>query len=55
MSNRPSIYIIGSTATGKTLTSIELAKLLCSEIISADSMQLYKKANIVTAKATAEE
>lgn len=37
------VYIIcGPTASGKTAVAIELAKLLNSEIISADSMQIYK-------------
>lgn len=51
----PIIVILGSTATGKTKLSIELAKRFGSEIISADSMQIYKGLDISTAKATQEE
>lgn len=42
--------IVGPTASGKTALSIEIAKRLDGEIISADSMQIYKKMNIATAK-----
>lgn len=49
------IVIAGPTASGKTSTSIELAKKLNGEIISADSMQIYKYMNIGTAKPTEEE
>lgn len=50
------LFVIGSTASGKTKLSLELARLLGNvEIINADSMQLYKGADIMTAKATAEE
>lgn len=49
------ICIVGPTASGKTLLSIELAKRLNGEIISADSMQIYKGLNIATAKVTSEE
>ena len=49
------ICIVGSTASGKTGLSIELAKKLHGEIISADSMQIYKELNIATAKVTKEE
>ena len=47
--------ICGPTASGKTYVSIELAKILNAEIISADSMQIYKELNIGTAKPTKEE
>jgi tRNA dimethylallyltransferase len=40
------IVIVGPTASGKTKLSIELAKRLNGEIISADSMQIYKEMNI---------
>jgi len=54
--NKPKIIIIcGPTASGKTYVSIELAKILGGEIISADSMQIYKELNIGTAKPTKEE
>jgi len=49
------IVIAGATASGKTSLSIELAKLLNAEIISADSRQVYKEMNIGTAKPTIEE
>ena len=46
----PLVILSGPTAVGKTETSIELAKRLNGEIISADSMQVYKKMDIGTAK-----
>ena len=49
------IVIVGPTASGKTATSIRVAKELNGEIISADSMQIYKDMNIGTAKPTFEE
>lgn len=49
------IIIAGPTACGKTATSIELAKKINGEIISADSMQVYKYMDIGTAKVTKEE
>ena len=49
------IVICGPTASGKTALSIELAKKINGEIISADSMQIYKDMNIGTAKPTKEE
>lgn len=52
---KPLIVIAGPTAVGKTKTSIELAKKLNGEIISADSMQVYKYMDIGTAKPTVEE
>ena len=53
--NKPLVIIAGPTACGKTDISIKLAKELNGEIISADSMQVYKYMDIGTAKATAEE
>lgn len=47
--------LMGPTAIGKTDLSIDLAKKLNGEIISADSMQIYKLMNIGTAKVTPEE
>jgi tRNA dimethylallyltransferase len=44
------IVIVGPTCSGKTYLSIQVASLLKSEIISADSRQIYKKLNIGTAK-----
>lgn len=49
------IVICGPTASGKTALSIELAKKINGEIISADSMQIYKDMNIGSAKPTKEE
>ncbi len=49
------IVISGPTASGKTGLAIELAKALNGEIVSADSMQLYKLMDIGTAKPTVEE
>ena len=49
------IVICGPTASGKTGLSLILAKQFGGEIISADSMQVYKKLDVGTAKATAEE
>lgn len=48
---KPKVIVIGGpTASGKTTLSIELAKRINGEIISADSMQIYKDMNIGTAK-----
>lgn len=53
---KPKVIVIGGpTASGKTLLSIELAKKINGEIISADSMQIYKDMNIGTAKPSLEE
>ncbi len=52
---KPLIILTGPTAVGKTDLSISLAKAVSGEIISADSMQVYKKMNIGTAKITPEE
>ena len=49
------IVLTGPTAVGKTSLSIALAKAVDGEIISADSMQVYKYLNIGTAKITEEE
>ncbi|MCD5413946.1 MAG: tRNA (adenosine(37)-N6)-dimethylallyltransferase MiaA [Clostridiales bacterium] len=49
------LLIVGPTAVGKTDCAIQLARRLNGEIISADSMQIYKKMNIGTAKVTKEE
>lgn len=55
MSKPQVIVIAGPTASGKTSVSVELAKRINGEIISADSMQIYKEMNIGTAKVTKEE
>lgn len=49
------IVIAGPTASGKTALSIELAKKINGEIVSSDSMQIYKDMDIGTAKVTKEE
>jgi tRNA dimethylallyltransferase len=46
------IFIVGPTASGKSALSLSLAKKIKAEIISADSMQVYKHLDIVTAKPT---
>ncbi len=56
MTKKPKVIVIcGPTASGKTALSIELAKKINGEIVSADSMQLYKYMDIGTAKPTKEE
>ena len=49
------IVIAGPTASGKTALAIELAKRIGGEIVSSDSMQIYKDMDIGTAKVTVEE
>jgi tRNA dimethylallyltransferase len=49
------IVIAGPTASGKTSLAVELAKKYNGEVVSADSMQIYKNMSIATAKPTAEE
>lgn len=49
------IIVTGPTAVGKTALSVALAKRLGGEIISADSMQVYRHMDIGSAKASAEE
>ena len=46
------IFLVGPTGVGKTATAINLAKLLNAEIISCDSMQVYRWMDIITSKAT---
>ena len=55
MDRKRVIVIAGPTATGKTALSVQLAKLLCGEVVSADSMQIYKHMDIGTAKPTEDE
>lgn len=55
MKKIPVIVVLGPTASGKTALSIELAKVYNGEIVSADSMQIYKGMDIATAKPTKEE
>ena len=49
------LVIVGPTAVGKTALSVTLAERFSGEIISGDSLQVYKKLDIGTAKVTAEE
>ena len=54
--NKPKVIVIcGPTASGKTALSIELAKRINGEIVSCDSMQIYKYMDIGSAKPTEEE
>lgn len=55
MEKQKVIVICGPTASGKTSLSIELAKKINGEIVSCDSMQIYKDMNIGSAKPTEEE
>lgn len=50
MQKEPLVILTGPTAVGKTKLSIELAKHINGEIVSADSMQVYRRMNIGTAK-----
>ncbi|MBQ9250414.1 MAG: tRNA (adenosine(37)-N6)-dimethylallyltransferase MiaA [Oscillospiraceae bacterium] len=55
-SEKPQVLVVaGPTATGKTRLGIELARRYGGEIVSADSMQVYRRMDIGTAKADAEE
>lgn len=49
------IVIVGPTASGKTALTVELAKRIDGEVISCDSMQIYRNMSIGTAKPSAEE
>ena len=51
----PVIAVVGATASGKTAMAVELAKRFNAEVISADSMQIYKGMDIASAKVTKEE
>ena len=56
MSDKITVYaVVGPTASGKSALALELAKRHGGEIISCDSMQLYKRMDIGTAKPTAQE
>src|SRR6185295_15602757 len=48
-------FLTGPTASGKTAVAIELARLLGAEIVSMDSMALYRGMDVGTAKPTADE
>ena len=49
------IVIFGPTGVGKSKTAVKLAKELNGEIVSCDSMQIYKEMDVGTAKITKEE
>jgi len=51
----PVVFIAGPTACGKTATAVRLAELIGGEVVSADSMQIYRHMDIGTAKPTPEE
>ena len=55
MSKIPVIAVVGPTASGKTSLAVEIAKRYNGEIISADSMQIYKGMPIATAQPTVKE
>jgi len=55
MNKETLIVLVGPTAVGKTDTAIALAEILNGEVLSADSMQIYKYMDIGTAKPTVEE
>ena len=56
MTEKPKVIcIVGPTASGKTGLAVEIAKLTGGEIISADSMQVYKDMPIASAAPTNEE
>ncbi len=52
---KPLLCIVGPTASGKSALALELAQSLNGEIVSCDSMQIYRGCDIVTAKATRDE
>ena len=52
---KPLLCIVGATASGKSSLALELAQRLNGQIISCDSMQIYRGCDIVTAKATRDE
>jgi len=55
MEVKKAIVIIGATASGKSALAAELCKRFDGEVISADSMQVYRRMDIGTAKPTADE
>lgn len=55
MKKIPVIAVVGPTASGKTSLAVEIAKNFSGQVVSADSMQIYEKMNIATAKPTEEE
>ena len=49
------VAVVGPTASGKSSLAVKIAKHFTGEVVSADSMQIYKRMDIATAKVTAEE
>ena len=49
------ICVVGPTASGKTALAVRLAKALDGEVVSCDSMQIYRRMDVGTAKPAAEE
>ena len=48
------VAVVGPTASGKSSLAVKIAKHFTGEVVSADSMQIYKRMDIATAKVTAE-
>lgn len=55
MEKIPVVAVVGPTASGKTALAVEVAKALDGEVVSADSMQIYRRMDIATAKPTVDE
>lgn len=55
MEKIPVVAVVGPTASGKTSLGVQIAGLFDGEVVSADSMQIYRGMDIATAKPTAEE
>ena len=55
MEKIPVVAVLGPTASGKTALAVELARSRRGEVISADSMQIYRGMDIATAKPSPEE
>ena len=55
MEKIPVVAVVGPTASGKTALAVEVAKALSGEVVSADSMQIYRHMDIATAKPTVDE
>ncbi len=55
MKKQKIIVVVGPTASGKTALGIHLAEKFCGEVVSGDSMQIYKDMDIATAKPTKDE
>ena len=55
MREEPLIVVIGATATGKSQLAVDIALRYNGEVISTDSMQVYKGLDIITNKVTADE